>query len=74
MSGNKKEAKELVEDCHARGIRVLFDGVFNHCGPDFFAFRDVLAHGENQNILIGFMGCRCRLTIKIPQIMKLLPM
>ena len=28
--GTKKEAKELVEDCHARGIRVLFDGVFNH--------------------------------------------
>lgn len=40
--GTKKDLKELVKSCHARGIRVLLDGVFNHCGPDFFAFRDVL--------------------------------
>ena len=33
-----------------------------------------LPMGKNQNILIGFMGCRHRLTIKIPQIMKPLPM
>ncbi|NLN65951.1 MAG: hypothetical protein GX144_11200 [Clostridiaceae bacterium] len=27
-------------------IRVILDGVFNHCGADFFAFRDVLEKGE----------------------------
>lgn len=44
--GDLADAKRLVEDCHDRGIRVLFDGVFNHCGPDFFAFRDVLKKGK----------------------------
>ena len=44
--GTKEDLKALVSECHDRGIRVLLDGVFNHCGPDFFAFRDVLKKGE----------------------------
>lgn len=64
--GTKKEAKELVEDCHARGIRVLFDGVFNHCGPDFFAFRDVLAHGEKSEYLDWFYGMQAPVDYKDP--------
>ena len=43
--GTLEDVKRLVEECHKREIRVLFDGVFNHCGPDFFAFQDVLANG-----------------------------
>lgn len=45
--GTKEDLKALVKECHSRGIRVLLDGVFNHCGPDFFAFRDVLEKGEH---------------------------
>lgn len=45
--GTAEELKEMVAECHSRGIRVLLDGVFNHCGPDFFAFRDVLEKGED---------------------------
>ncbi len=44
--GTKEDLRCLVEDCHGAGIRVLLDGVFNHCGPDFFAFRDVLEKGR----------------------------
>lgn len=44
--GTKEELKELVRRCHELGIRVILDGVFNHCGPDFFAFRDVLKKGR----------------------------
>lgn len=32
---------ELLRKAHARGIRVIIDGVFNHTGRDFFAFADL---------------------------------
>ncbi len=37
---------ELIKQAHARGIRVVIDGVFNHSGRDFFAFRDIRMNGE----------------------------
>jgi cyclomaltodextrinase / maltogenic alpha-amylase / neopullulanase len=37
---------DLVADCHARGIRVILDGVFNHSGTGFFAFQDLKRHGQ----------------------------
>lgn len=44
--GDVEKAKKLVEKCHEKGIRVLFDAVFNHSGSDFFAFKDVIEKGE----------------------------
>lgn len=43
--GDEETLKELVDQCHAAGIRVILDAVFNHCGFDFFAFRDVREKG-----------------------------
>ena len=37
-----KLALELIKQCHARGIRVIFDGVFNHMGNRSWPFLDVL--------------------------------
>ena len=37
---------ELVRQAHARGIRVILDGVFNHCATDFFAFTDLKKNQE----------------------------
>jgi len=37
---------ELVKQAHARGIKVVIDGVFNHTGRDFFAFRDIRMKGD----------------------------
>jgi glycosidase len=34
-----------VDSCHARGIRIILDGVFNHTGVDFFAFADAKKNG-----------------------------
>ena len=37
---------KLVEELHARSIRVIIDGVFNHTGRDFFAFADLRKNQE----------------------------
>ncbi|MNI04092.1 Cyclomaltodextrinase [compost metagenome] len=44
--GTNELLKELVDACHAKGIRVLLDGVFNHCGHTFPPFMDVLENGR----------------------------
>ncbi len=38
---------EFLEDAHAQGFKVILDGVFNHVGRDFWAFRDVLKNGKD---------------------------
>lgn len=37
---------EMVRRAHERGMRVILDGVFNHSGTEFFAFRDLRAKGQ----------------------------
>jgi len=32
---------QVLKEAHNRGIRVIIDGVFNHTGRDFFAFKDI---------------------------------
>ncbi|MCX7772557.1 MAG: alpha-glycosidase [Clostridia bacterium] len=44
--GTNEDFKEMVDTLHQHGIRVILDGVFNHCGWKFFAFQDVLEKGE----------------------------
>ena len=39
--GDNESFKKICDTLHENGIRVLLDGVFNHVGRDFFAFRDV---------------------------------
>jgi len=39
--GTNEELKLFVSECHKQGLKVIFDGVFNHTGRDFFAFRDL---------------------------------
>lgn len=43
--GDLQAFRQLLEDAHERGIRIILDGVFNHCGRGFFAFNDVLENG-----------------------------
>ncbi|WNR47131.1 alpha-glycosidase [Paenibacillus roseipurpureus] len=45
--GTNETLKELVDACHARGIRVVLDAVFNHCGHSFAPFVDVMEKGAD---------------------------
>lgn len=44
--GNNEDFKKVCDELHKSGIRVVLDGVFNHAGRGFFAFRDVLKNRE----------------------------
>lgn len=44
--GTDEEFFELVSAAHDMGMRVVIDGVFNHCSWYFFAFDDVVKNGE----------------------------
>lgn len=37
---------ELIEEAHKRGIHIVIDGVFNHTGPEFWAFADIVKNQE----------------------------
>lgn len=37
---------KLLEEAHKRNIRVIIDGVFNHVGNTFWAFKDVIKNQE----------------------------
>ena len=45
--GTNADLTEFVKQCHKQGIRVILDGVFNHTGRDFFAFKDIQKNREN---------------------------
>ncbi|MCL4516296.1 MAG: alpha-amylase family glycosyl hydrolase [Firmicutes bacterium] len=47
MLGTIGDFKELIKAAHASGMRVILDGVFNHTGINFWAFRDVMKNGKN---------------------------
>ncbi|MGP1577454.1 MAG: alpha amylase N-terminal ig-like domain-containing protein [Treponema sp.] len=43
--GTQLELKTLVQEAHHRGIKIMLDGVFNHCGWNFAPWQDVIRKG-----------------------------
>lgn len=52
--GTNEEFKHLVEEIHKRDMKIIIDGVFNHCSWEFFAFEDVMEKGENSKYINWF--------------------
>ena len=45
MLGGDAALRRLLDEAHARGMRVVLDGVFNHASRGFFQFHDILENG-----------------------------
>ncbi|MFO7882584.1 MAG: glycoside hydrolase family 13 protein [Kosmotogaceae bacterium] len=45
--GTEETFEKLVEVFSEEGINIVLDGVFNHTGTEFFAFKDVKKKGED---------------------------
>lgn len=45
--GDNNDLINFVKACHESSIKVIVDGVFNHVGREFFAFKDLKEHREN---------------------------
>jgi glycosidase len=56
--GDSDDLRALATALHRAGIRLVLDGVFNHVGRDFWAFRDVCRHGEASPYRDWFAGLR----------------
>lgn len=52
--GDLNDFHALIEAAHQKGIRVVLDGVFNHCSRGFFAFNDILENGFDSPYLDWF--------------------
>ena len=64
--GGDAALRELLDRAHERGMRVILDGVFNHCGRGFWPFHHILENGSaspyrdwfhlDQAVLSGAVG------------------
>ena len=58
--GNNESFKKICKTLHDNGIRIMLDGVFNHVGRDFFAFKDVQQNRENSRYVSWFENVNFR--------------
>jgi cyclomaltodextrinase / maltogenic alpha-amylase / neopullulanase len=56
--GTDADMVSLSQEIHRRGMHLVLDGVFNHVGRDFWAFKDVLANGSSSPFRDWFSNLR----------------
>lgn len=52
--GTEQDLRELVQSAHDLGMRIMLDAVFNHCGTEFFAWKDVCEKGRESQYFDWF--------------------
>jgi len=55
LLGGKAALRELLDAAHARNMRVILDGVFNHASRGFWAFHHILETGADSPYLDWFL-------------------
>lgn len=56
--GTRQDLRDFALELKRRGMALVLDGVFNHVGRDFWAFKDLLAHGQSSAYKDWFAGLR----------------
>jgi glycosidase len=54
--GDNDDFIRFVKLCHESDIKVVVDGVFNHTGREFFAFRDIQSNREHSRYCGWYRG------------------
>ena len=54
--GTNEDFKKLCKKLHENDIKIVLDGVFNHVGREFWAFKDVQENGRNSKYCSWFSG------------------
>ncbi len=54
MLGGNAALREMLDESHKRGMKVVLDGVFNHASRGFFQFHDILENGDKSPYLDWF--------------------
>lgn len=54
--GTNEMFAHICDELHQNGIRVILDGVFNHVGRNFWAFKDVQEKGQSSEYCDWFAG------------------
>ncbi|MGN0795431.1 MAG: alpha-amylase family glycosyl hydrolase [Christensenellales bacterium] len=61
--GSNSDFADVCRQLHEKGFKIVLDGVFNHVGRGFWAFRDVLENKFNSRykdwFMINFAGNSC---------------
>lgn len=52
--GTEEGFKNLVDEIHKRNMKIIIDGVFNHCSWKFFAFEDAIKNGKESKYFDWF--------------------
>ena len=60
--GSNEDFKSVAKAVHATGMNLVLDGVFNHVGRDFWAFRDVI---EKRGDKIDIQSLENELGVKV---------
>lgn len=53
--GTEEELVHLCDCCHSMGLKVMLDGVYNHCSSDCRQFQDVLKNGQKSRYAQWFV-------------------
>lgn len=54
LLGGNLAFRELVDQAHLRGMKIIIDGVFNHASRGFWPFHHILENGEKSPYLDWF--------------------